>query len=270
VAQSAIQAGKAAEIAAEKKSAKYNGLSSSHNFYSGGCRVSWPIGGRRSSFYYGDWHKNEFQHRGSARNGFPVPTHLSGDSTLQRRVSCNHFHFRTVVVIPDIIIFIAIIVVIIIIIIIIFQASLPVKEGGLGVRRVTSLAPFAFLASASGTETLQQQLLIRSATAATTDPTVTSVRSTWSYVHGLPCPSGVIAHRQSSWDKPVITLERETLTSSLSDSSDNSRLQAVRAPHSGDWLNALPLSACRLRLDDNTIHMAVGLRLGANICEPHQ
>ena len=42
------------------------------------------------------------------------------------------------------------------------QASLPVKEGGLGVRRVTSLAPSAFLASATGTETLQQQLLLRS------------------------------------------------------------------------------------------------------------
>ena len=47
-------------------------------------------------------------------------------------------------------------------------------------------------------------------------------------------------------------------------------VQAVRAPHSGDWLNALPLSACGLRLDDNTIHIAVGLRLGANIYEPHQ
>ena len=86
-------------------------------FYSGGCRVSWPIGGRRSSFYYRDWQKNDFQQRGSARNSVPVPTHLSGDSTLQHRVSCKHFHFRSVVVIPDIIIFIVIIVIIIIIII---------------------------------------------------------------------------------------------------------------------------------------------------------
>ena len=86
-------------------------------FYSGrGCRVSWPIGGRRSSFYYRDWQKNDFQHRGSARNGV-VPTH--GDLTLQRRVSCKHFHLRSVVVIPDIIIFIVIIVVVVIIIIII-------------------------------------------------------------------------------------------------------------------------------------------------------
>jgi len=45
---------------------------------------------------------------------------------------------------------------------------------------------------------------------------------------------------------------------------------AVTAPHSGDWLHALPLSNCGLHLDDSAVHIAVGLRLGANICEPHQ
>jgi len=68
------------------------------------------------------------------------------------------------------------------------QVSLPVTEGGLGViRRVTSLAPSAVLESAVGTETLQQ-LLLRSATVGSADPTVTSVRSTWLSVHGLPFP----------------------------------------------------------------------------------
>ena len=60
------------------------------------------------------------------------------------------------------------------------QVSLPVTDGGLGViRRVrpTSLAPSAVLESAVGTETLQQ-LLLRSATVGSADPTVTSVRST--------------------------------------------------------------------------------------------
>jgi len=33
---------------------------------------------------------------------------------------------------------------------------------------------------------------------------------------------------------------------------------------------SLPLSGCGLRLDDRAVHIAVGLRLGANICEPHQ
>ena len=36
------------------------------------------------------------------------------------------------------------------------QSSLPVREGGLGVRSVVSLAPSAFLASAVSTRPLQQ------------------------------------------------------------------------------------------------------------------
>jgi len=58
------------------------------------------------------------------------------------------------------------------------QASQPVKEGGLGIHCVTSLATFAFLASAAGTKSLQQQLLSCSGVAGTIDPTVSSVRST--------------------------------------------------------------------------------------------
>jgi len=58
----------------------------------------------------------------------------------------------------------------------------------------------------------------------------------------------------------------KTLTSTV----DQERLLAVTSPHSGDWLHALPLSGCGLMLDDKAIHIAVGLRLGANICEPHQ
>jgi len=45
---------------------------------------------------------------------------------------------------------------------------------------------------------------------------------------------------------------------------------AVSSHHSSDWLHALPLSGCGLRLDDRSIHIAVGLRLGTNICEPYQ
>ena len=44
----------------------------------------------------------------------------------------------------------------------------------------------------------------------------------------------------------------------------------MSAPHSGDWLHALPISSCGLRLDDEAVRVAVGLRLGARLCEPHQ
>ena len=39
------------------------------------------------------------------------------------------------------------------------QASLPVRDGGLGIRRVASLALPAYLASAAGSRPLQSQIL---------------------------------------------------------------------------------------------------------------
>jgi hypothetical protein len=36
-----------------------------------------------------------------------------------------------------------------------------------------------------------------------------------------------------------------------------------------DWSHALPISSCGLRLDDEAIRVAVGLRLGTKLCEPH-
>ena len=48
------------------------------------------------------------------------------------------------------------------------------------------------------------------------------------------------------------------------------RLLAAAAAHSGDWLHALPITACGLRLNDEAIRVAVGLRLGSEICQPYQ
>jgi len=40
-------------------------------------------------------------------------------------------------------------------------------------------------------------------------------------------------------------------------------------PHSGDWLLALPIANCGLRLDDEAVRVAVGMRLGFSLCVPH-
>ena len=53
------------------------------------------------------------------------------------------------------------------------------------------------------------------------------------------------------------------------DSYTRARLLATSAPHSGDWLLAIPISSCGLRLDDEAIRIAVGLRLGCMIGEPY-
>ena len=44
---------------------------------------------------------------------------------------------------------------------------------------------------------------------------------------------------------------------------------AATAPHSGDWLNALPIASCVLRLDDEAVRVAVALHLGLGVCVPH-
>ena len=38
----------------------------------------------------------------------------------------------------------------------------------------------------------------------------------------------------------------------------------------GDWLHATPISACGLRLNDDAVRVAVGIRLGAQLCQIHQ
>ena len=55
----------------------------------------------------------------------------------------------------------------------------------------------------------------------------------------------------------------------MSDQWQRASFLASTAPHSGDWLLALPIASCGLRLDDEAVRVAVGLRLGLNLCVPH-
>ena len=151
------------------------------------------------------------------------------------------------------------------------QASLPVRNGGLGIRCVSSLAPSAFLASAAGTQDLQAKILLRCR--ASVDSELDRVLAIWSAKYnstGIMLPVGDDAAKQRSWDLPCISADANRLMIGLPDRRQQARLLAVAAPHSGDWLHALPISSCGLRLDDEAIRVAVGLRLGAKLCEPHQ
>jgi hypothetical protein len=91
----------------------------------------------------------------------------------------------------------------------------------------------------------------------------------WQLATGITCPVGPGSHRQSAWDRPLINSDIAALHNNLTDSHNKARLAAVSTPHSGDWLFALPITACGLRLDNEAVRVAVGLRLGINLCEPH-
>jgi len=51
--------------------------------------------------------------------------------------------------------------------------------------------------------------------------------------------------------------------------SQKARFLASLAPHSGDWLLSLPIANCGLRLDDEAVRVAVGMRLGLSLCVEH-
>lgn len=148
------------------------------------------------------------------------------------------------------------------------QASLPVRWGGLGVRSVVSLAPSAYLASAASTAELKSTLLpphLRDVE----DSGVAIALSAWKRQSSSPPPSTPSSLTQRNWDDPCCKMEAETLLNRTSDFINRARLVASCSPGSGDWLNALPLACAGLKMDNTTVRIAAGLRLGAPIVRPH-
>ncbi len=148
------------------------------------------------------------------------------------------------------------------------QASLPVKDGGLGVRSAVDLAPSAYLSSTSATRDLVLQILplrLRSVPV----PFKSVAMSLWSAGTNMPPPVDTDAYLQKSWDRCKIDKLSTDLLESAPDASSRARLLAVSAPESGAWLNTLPISSLGLKMDDNAVRVAMGLRLGVPLCRPH-
>ena len=67
----------------------------------------------------------------------------------------------------------------------------------------------------------------------------------------------------------MLQVQPETLLDVATDHVVRARLLVACSPGSGDWLDALPLSSAGLKLDNETISIASGLRLGAPVVQPH-
>lgn len=150
------------------------------------------------------------------------------------------------------------------------QASLPVGCGGLGVRSAVMLAPSAYLASAAGASHLIMNLLPLRLHGAVDHSTEVAL-SAWKLQvdpSALPPDPPQNIH-QKSWDIPCCRQKAMSLLSGASDEISRARLLASMDDTSGAWLEAVPISSIGLKLSDDAVRTAVGLRLGVNLCEPH-
>lgn len=147
------------------------------------------------------------------------------------------------------------------------QASLPVRYGGLGVRRVQDIGLVAFLASSHGVADLVARILPFYG-GGILIPYVTEALVAWAIrtVNGERPEDLTI---QRGWDEIAA---RQSFSQLMGGAVgvDVSRLKAVSEPESAAWLHALPSPNMGTLLDNDTLRIAAALRIGCKVCEPHR
>jgi len=87
------------------------------------------------------------------------------------------------------------------------------------------------------------------------------------HAQGYPVPECTTS--QKEWSGPVFERALNDLLDGSTSVQDRARLQAVSAEGSSAWLLALPAVATGTLLDDESLRIAVGLRLGSRVVGDH-
>ena len=129
------------------------------------------------------------------------------------------------------------------------QATLPVSKGGLGVRLASDLALPAFLSSVNGASEMTLQLLPARlhAVSSIRDPAYIVANLEWQQRSTVVVPDGLRIGVQKEWDTPLVSRKLEEVISAAQTQVGRARLIAAAAPHSGDFLHAIPCSAVGIR-----------------------
>ena len=147
------------------------------------------------------------------------------------------------------------------------QAVLPTSKGGLGIRRSSDIVLPAFLASLHATQDLVTAILPPGEF--DDEVLLQEALDLWVDKCGQPLLPEESRSNQHLWDEPLTEHSFQSLLDAATGPSSRARLLATATKESGAWLNTLPVPHLGTKLDDDSIRIATGLRLGANIVEEH-
>ena len=76
----------------------------------------------------------------------------------------------------------------------------------------------------------------------------------------------VMPTKQPFWDRPDVMVDKTLVEATLNSPYSRASFLAACCQHNGDWLFALPIASYGLKMDDEAVRVAVGLRLGLDLC----
>ena len=147
------------------------------------------------------------------------------------------------------------------------QVSLPVRFGGIGIIKATSIASSAYISSKLSCVELETSLLPDNLPLPPSPSDLDHAFTNWkacSNTDALPSST-----RKRDWSLAVFQNTQQSLLSSTVDAQDEARLLASAQKESGAWLEALPVPSLGLHLSNNELRVVVSLRLGVPTCAEH-
>uniref|UniRef100_A0A8D9A679 Uncharacterized protein n=1 Tax=Cacopsylla melanoneura TaxID=428564 RepID=A0A8D9A679_9HEMI len=140
------------------------------------------------------------------------------------------------------------------------QTTLPIKYGGIGIRKASDICLPAFLSSANSVKPLMSDILNVNE-AQLVIGHLNSALSTWENKYSAEPDTKNI---QKFWDEIVIKQVVEQKMN-FTESVDIARFKAVQAEGAGTWLDAVPSKQVGTLIESRAFRICIGLRLGCTL-----
>ena len=149
------------------------------------------------------------------------------------------------------------------------QAVLPTRYGGLGLRRTEDVALPSYAASVHSCRSLVT-VMVPEELRDNVARVCAAVTEDWQKLTGASEPPELdLRSKQRAWDD---ILSEKQWKAVLSEANQFARARLLNAAtqESGAWLHAIPAASLGTMLDKETLRIAIAMRIGADVCIPHQ